>query len=198
VRNTDAKANFVTEPPPFLSQRRPQSLGAGGVAMGRHRPHHRALACAQGQGWGRQRASDIGQGKSGAAQAPARSTNVALRLHLGPSRTSFRSRISAHGGQGGRGRARLGGVRARNVPVQDYATSTTGRARRSPIIRNPPRQTAIPPRSKPSTRMTRHGGASDAQWRLSCRAPRQRGSRGGGRIERKKPWLHAWSRASPP
>ena len=83
---------------------RPQSLGGGGAALGRHRPHHRALACAQGQGRGCQRASDIGPGKSGAAQAPARSTNVTLRLHLGTSRTSFRSRISAHGGQGGRGR----------------------------------------------------------------------------------------------
>ena len=30
--------------------------------MGRHRPHHRALACAQGQGWGCQCASDISQG----------------------------------------------------------------------------------------------------------------------------------------
>ena len=37
-------------------------------------------------------------------QAPARSTNVTLRLHLGTSRSSFRSWISAHGGQGGRGR----------------------------------------------------------------------------------------------
>ena len=83
---------------------RPQSLGGGGAALGRHRPHHRALACAQGQGRGCQRASDIGPGKSGAAQAPARSTNITLRLHLGTSRTSFRSRISAHGGQGGRGR----------------------------------------------------------------------------------------------
>jgi integrase len=67
-----------------------------------HRPRHRALACAQGQGWGCQRASDIGQGKSGTAQAPARSPNVTIRLHLGTSRTAFRSRISAHGGQGGR------------------------------------------------------------------------------------------------
>jgi hypothetical protein len=33
-------------------------------------------------------------------QAPARSTNVTLRLHLGTSRSSFRSWISAHGGQG--------------------------------------------------------------------------------------------------
>jgi integrase len=33
-----------------------------------------------------------------------RDANIALRLHLGTSRTSFRSRISAHGGQGGRGR----------------------------------------------------------------------------------------------
>ena len=69
--------------------------------MGRHRPHQRALACAQGQGRGCQRASDIGPGKSGAAQAPARISSVALRLHLGTSRTAFRSRISAHGGQGG-------------------------------------------------------------------------------------------------
>ena len=45
--------------------------------MGRHRPDHRALACAQGQGRGCQRASDIGPGKSGIAQAPARSTNIA-------------------------------------------------------------------------------------------------------------------------
>ena len=83
---------------------RTQSLGDRGVALGRHGPHHRALACAQGQGWGCQRASDIGPGKSGIAQAPARSPNVALRLHLGTSRTAFRSRISAHGCQGGRGR----------------------------------------------------------------------------------------------
>jgi hypothetical protein len=47
--------------------------------------------------------SDISQGKPVIAQAPARSTIVTLRLHLGTSRTSFRSRISAHGGQGGRG-----------------------------------------------------------------------------------------------
>ena len=83
---------------------RPESLGDGCAALGRHRPHHRALACAQGQGRRCQCASDIGPGKSGIAQAPARSPNVALRLHLGTSRTSFRSRISAHGGQGGRGR----------------------------------------------------------------------------------------------
>ena len=74
------------------------------VALGRHRPRHRALACAQGQGRGCQCASDIGPRKSGIAQAPARSTNIALRLRLGTSRTAFRSRISAHGGQGGRRR----------------------------------------------------------------------------------------------
>jgi hypothetical protein len=39
-----------------------------------------------------------------ASNAFARSPTVALRLHLGTSCTSFRSRISAHGGQGGRGR----------------------------------------------------------------------------------------------
>ena len=50
------------------------------------------------KGWGRQRASDIGPGKSGAAQAPARSANIPIRLHLGTSRTAFRRRISAHGG----------------------------------------------------------------------------------------------------
>ena len=27
---------------------RPQGLGAGGTALGRHRPRHRALACTQG------------------------------------------------------------------------------------------------------------------------------------------------------
>ena len=32
-----------------------------------------------------------------------REANIPVRLHLGTSRTSFRSRISAHGGQGGRG-----------------------------------------------------------------------------------------------
>ena len=68
------------------------------------RTHHRALACTQSQGRGCQRASDICMGRSGAVEAPTRSTNVTLRLHLGTSRTSFRSRISAHGGQGGRGR----------------------------------------------------------------------------------------------
>jgi integrase len=51
-----------------------------------------------------QRASDIGPGKSGIAQALTRSPNVAADLHLGTSRTSFRSRISAYGGQSGRGR----------------------------------------------------------------------------------------------
>ena len=56
------------------------------------------------KGGGCQRASDIGPGKSGTAEAPARSTNIPLRLHLGTSRTSFRCRISAHGGQGGRSR----------------------------------------------------------------------------------------------
>ena len=68
------------------------------------RTHHRALACTQSQGRGCQRASDICMGRSGAVEAPTRSTNVTLRLHVGTSRTSFRSRISAHGGQGGRGR----------------------------------------------------------------------------------------------
>jgi hypothetical protein len=63
-----------------------------------------ALARTPGQRRGCQRASNIGPGKSGAAQAPARISSVALRLHVGTSRTSFRSRISAHGGQGGRGR----------------------------------------------------------------------------------------------
>jgi integrase len=36
-------------------------------------------------------------------RAPARSPNIALCLHLGTSRNAVRSRISAHGGQGGRG-----------------------------------------------------------------------------------------------
>ena len=48
--------------------------------------------------------SDIGPRKPSIAQAPPRSTNIPLRLYLGTSRTSFRSRISAHGCQGGRGR----------------------------------------------------------------------------------------------
>jgi hypothetical protein len=39
----------------------------------------------------------IGAGKPRAAQAPARSPNVPIRLHLGASRTVVRSRISAHG-----------------------------------------------------------------------------------------------------
>jgi type 1 fimbriae regulatory protein FimE len=37
-------------------------------------------------------------------QAPARSPDIALCLHLGTSRAALRSRIPAHGGQGGRGR----------------------------------------------------------------------------------------------
>ncbi len=49
------------------------------------------------------RASNIGAGKSGTAQAAARSANIALRLHLGTPRPAVRSRISAHGGQGWRG-----------------------------------------------------------------------------------------------
>ena len=72
-------------------------------ALGRHRPRHRALACMQGQERGCQRASDSGAGKPRAAQAPARSRNVPIRLHLGASRAVVRSRISAHGCQGGRG-----------------------------------------------------------------------------------------------
>jgi site-specific recombinase XerD len=51
--------------------------------LGRHRPRHRALACAQGQERRCQRASDIGTGKPRAAQPPARSPNVPIRLHLG-------------------------------------------------------------------------------------------------------------------
>jgi hypothetical protein len=82
---------------------RPQSLRRSWRCAGTTSTSPQALACAQGQGRGCQCASDISQGKSGAAQAPARSTSVALRLHLGTWRTSFRSRISAHGGQGGRG-----------------------------------------------------------------------------------------------
>jgi hypothetical protein len=74
-----------------------------GTALGRHRPRHRALACTQGQERGCQRASDIGAGKPRAAQAPARSTTVPIRLHFGASRAVVRSRISAHGCQGGRG-----------------------------------------------------------------------------------------------
>jgi integrase len=50
-----------------------------------------------------QRASDIGAGKPRAAQAPARSPDVPIRLHLGAWRAVVRSRISAHGCQGGRG-----------------------------------------------------------------------------------------------
>src|SRR6516165_1703366 len=50
-----------------------QGLGAGGTALGRHRPRHWALACTQGQERGCQRTSDIGEGKPRAAQAPARS-----------------------------------------------------------------------------------------------------------------------------
>jgi hypothetical protein len=82
---------------------RPQGLGAGGTALGRHRPCHRALACSPGQERGCQRASDIGAGKPRAAQAPARSANVPIRLHLGAPRSVVRSRISAHGCQGRRG-----------------------------------------------------------------------------------------------
>src|SRR5690242_21653632 len=48
----------------------PQSLGAGGIALGRHRPHHPALACPQGPGRRCQRASYIGPRKSCAAQPP--------------------------------------------------------------------------------------------------------------------------------
>ena len=48
-----------------------QGLGAGGTALGRHRPRHWALARTQGQERGCQRASDIGAGKPRAAQAPA-------------------------------------------------------------------------------------------------------------------------------
>jgi Phage integrase family len=68
---------------------RPQSLRGGCAALGRHRPRHRAIACAQGQGRGCQRASYIGPGKPSIAQAPARSTNDTLRLHLGTSRSAF-------------------------------------------------------------------------------------------------------------
>ena len=82
---------------------RSEGLGAGGTALGRHRPRHWALACTQGQARGCQRASDIGAGKPCAAQAPARSRNVPIRLHLGAPRAVVRSRISAHGCQGGRG-----------------------------------------------------------------------------------------------
>ena len=57
----------------------------------------------QGQERGYQRTSDIGAGKPRAAQAPARSRNVPIRFHLGASRAVVRSRISAHGCQGGRG-----------------------------------------------------------------------------------------------
>ena len=49
---------------------------------------------------GCQRPSDMGVGKPRAAQAPARSPNVPIRLRLGASRTVVRSRISAHGCQG--------------------------------------------------------------------------------------------------
>jgi hypothetical protein len=60
-----------------------RAFRGGCAALGRHRPRHRAIARAQGQGRGCQRTSDIGPGKSGAAEAPARISNVALRLHLG-------------------------------------------------------------------------------------------------------------------
>jgi integrase len=63
-----------------------------------------ALACTQGQERGCQRASDIGAGKPRAAQAPARSPTVPIRLHLGAWCAVVRSGISAHGCQGGRGR----------------------------------------------------------------------------------------------
>jgi hypothetical protein len=41
---------------------------------------------------------------------------------------------------------------------------------RSPITRNPARQIAILPQSKPGTRTARYGCASNARWRLSCQA----------------------------
>jgi site-specific recombinase XerC len=50
-----------------------------------------------------QRASDIGAGKPRAAQAPARSSNLPIRLHLGAWRAVVGSWISAHGCQGGGG-----------------------------------------------------------------------------------------------
>jgi hypothetical protein len=64
---------------------------------------HIDLPCTEGQERGCQRASDIGAGKPRAAQAPARSANLPIRLHLGTSGAAVRSRISAHGGKGGCG-----------------------------------------------------------------------------------------------
>jgi hypothetical protein len=110
---------------------RPESLGSGCAALGRHRPDHRAIACAQGQGRGCQRTSNIGAGKSGAA--PARSTNIPLRLHLGTSRSSFRSRISAHGGQGGRGCE----IHPRSFPHAAARLRVQARQRRPRHSRNP-------------------------------------------------------------
>ena len=73
------------------------------LRCGRHRPRHWALACTQGQARGMPACIRYRRGKAVRCAAPARSPNVPIRLHLGAPRAVVRSRISAHGCQGGRG-----------------------------------------------------------------------------------------------